>query len=74
MVENFTEEEIKKIRDMSDIVDRDGMSEITNSFSPDVYGYEYIKDAIILQACNRRNKPKQSSTRSKQNILLINNT
>jgi len=71
VVENFTEKELEKIIEMAKVVNEDGMSEITNSFAADVYGYESIKNAIILQACNKRNKPKKSSTRNKQNILLI---
>jgi len=71
LVENFTDEEIKLIKKIANIVDKDGMSEITESFAPDVFGYEHIKNAVMLQACNKKNKPKQSSTRNKQNILLI---
>ena len=71
LVENFTEEEKDKIESMATIVDKEGMDEIADSFAPDVFGYKHIKNAVILQACNKKNKPKQSSTRNKQNILLI---
>lgn len=71
LVDNFTDEEIIKIKEMAEIVDNEGMSDICKSFAPDVYGYEYIKNAIMLQACNKRNEPKKSSTRNKPNILLI---
>lgn len=71
IIDNFTEEEIKQIKNMANLVDKRGIKEIAESFAPDVFGYEYIKNAIILQACNRRNNPNESSTRNKQNILLI---
>lgn len=71
VVENFTEEELVKIKEVAKEVDRKGISEIAESFAPDVHGYSHIKNAIILQACNRKNKPESSSTRNKQNILLI---
>ena len=71
IIENFTEEDINKIKEISSIINKDGIKEITESFAPEVYGYDYIKNAIMLQACNKKNQPKKSSTRSKQNILLI---
>ncbi len=71
IVENFTDEEITLIKEMACAVDKEGMKEITDSFAPDVYGYIHIKNAIILQACNKKNKPESSSTRNKPNILLI---
>ena len=71
LVENFTEEDIEKIKEISKIVDEEGMGDVCNSFAPDVYGYEYIKNAIMLQACSKKNEPKQSATRNKPNILLI---
>lgn len=71
VIENFTEEDIDKIKEISKTIDEEGMFEISKSFSPDIYGYKHIKNAIMLQACNKRNNPKKSSTRNKQNILLI---
>lgn len=71
LVDNFTDEDLQKIKDMAEIVNKEGMCDICNSFAPDVHGYEYIKNAIMLQACSKRNEPKQSSTRNKPNILLI---
>ncbi len=71
IVDNFTPEEIEEIKQISSIVDKEGMGDVCRSFAPDVYGYEHIKNAIMLQACSKRNKPKQSSTRNKPNILLI---
>jgi len=52
-------------------IEINGLSRLLESFAPDVYGYSKIKEALILQACNCKNKPKLSSTRNKQNILLI---
>ena len=71
LIENFTEEEIEKIKEIALIVDNEGIKEVAESFAPDVFGYDYIKNAIILQACNKRNNPNKRSTRNKQNILLI---
>ena len=71
LVEKFTEEQIEKIVEMAKVVNEEGMDDLVKSFAPDVFGYEYIKKALMLQACNKRNSPKKSSTRNKQNILLI---
>lgn len=70
-VDSFTKEEKIRIREIASEIDVEGMEKITESFAPDIYGYDYIKKAIMLQACNERNKPKMSSVRNKQNILLI---
>ncbi len=71
IVNNFTEEEVDEIKEIARSIDEEGIGVIVDSFAPDVHGYEYIKKAIMLQACNPRNQPKTSATRSKQNILLI---
>ena len=67
----FSDEDIREIKDVSAIIDNEGLKEINTSFAPDVYGYEEIKNAIILQLCNQRNFPKSEGARNKPNILLI---
>lgn len=71
IVEKFNEKEVDEIKEIARVVNEEGMDAIVDSFAPDIYGYEYIKKAIMLQACNPKNKPKSSTTRNKQNILLI---
>lgn len=70
-VDHFTEEEKANINDLANEIDRNGLSALDNSFSPDIYGYEKIKEAIILQLCARRNDVKTKKVRNKPNILLI---
>jgi len=70
-VEEFTEDEVKEIKELSNKINEKGLDYLLPSFVPDVYGCEYIKKAVMLQACNCKNKPNESSTRNKPNILLI---
>ena len=70
-VNKFSDEEIIDIQNVSSIIDREGLSEINSSFAPDIYGYEEIKNAIILQLCNKKNLPKSGGIRNKPNILII---
>ena len=68
---NFSDEEVREIQGVATIIDEKGLGEINSSFAPEVYGYEEIKNAIILQLCNKRNSPKEEGVRNKPNILLI---
>ncbi|MHA1305618.1 MAG: ATP-binding protein, partial [Candidatus Heimdallarchaeaceae archaeon] len=70
-ISKFTEEEVKEIKDLSKEVNDKGLNPVLESFAPDVYGYEYIKGALALQLCNRRNDTKNKKMRNKSNILLI---
>lgn len=70
-VKEFSEDEINEIKEISNNVDNNGLDYLLPSFAPDVYGCEYVKKAVILQACNCKNTPNESSTRNKPNILLI---
>jgi len=70
-ISNFSEKEIDEIKEIAAKINEKGLSEINTSFAPDIYGYEEIKNAIILQLCNKRNEPKKTKIRNKPNILLI---
>jgi replicative DNA helicase Mcm len=70
-IEKMTEEEIEEINELSSKIDVEGIKEIRDSFAANIYGYEKVKEAMILQLCNKRNNFKQNDERSKSNILLI---
>lgn len=70
-LENLSEEDINLINNLSAEINEKGLSIIDSSFAPEVYGYDYIKEAVILQLCNKRNNKKESQVRNKSNILLI---
>jgi len=67
----LTKEEVKKIKDLSKEIDSKGLKILNNSFAPDIYGYDAIKESLILQLCNKRNNKKDKIIRNKSNILLI---
>jgi len=71
-IEDFTEEEVNQIKELSHLIDENGLDEINSSFAPDIEGYKPIKNALIFQCCNKRNDRKQKvKIRNKTNILLI---
>lgn len=70
-IENISEEELKRINELSKEIDEKGLDAIVPSFAPDVYGYDFIKSSMIFQLCNKRNDRKNKSVRNKSNILLI---
>lgn len=70
-VEEFDEETIKQINELSAKIDSEGFKVLEKSFAPEVYGYGEIKKAIMLQLANKRNNLKNKSIRNKSNILLI---
>lgn len=70
-VQSFSEEEVSEIKEVAKKIDTEGISYLNNSFAPEVYGYEEIKQALMLQLSNRRNECKNKSIRNKSNILLI---
>jgi replicative DNA helicase Mcm len=70
-LDKFTDEEVEQFKELSNKIDKQGLSAINKSFAPEVYGYEQHKNAIIMQCCTKRNEPKVSSTRNKLSLLLI---
>ena len=71
-IEDFTKEEVREIKELSNLIDKKGLKEINSSFAPEVEGYNEIKNALIFQCCNKRNDNKQKvRIRNKTNILLI---
>jgi replicative DNA helicase Mcm len=70
-IEKFTEEEVEEIQRIAAKVDNNGLSEISKSFCPDVYGHDSIKQAILLFLMNKRNDKSFSKTRFKPNICII---
>lgn len=70
-INEFEEETIQEIKLLASRIDKEGISCLDSSFAPEVYGYEEIKHALMLQLSNRRNDVKNKSTRNKSNILLI---
>jgi len=70
-VADFKEDELIRIKETCEKINNEGINILFNSFAPEVYGYEKIKGAMILQSCNKRNEPKIKSVRNKSNILMI---
>ena len=71
-IEDFTKEEVRDIKELSNLIDENGLDEINSSFAPDIEGYNEIKNALIFQCCNKRNdKTQKVKIRNKTNILLI---
>ena len=68
-VDDFKEEDIKTIKELAEIIDQRGLVEVRESFAPEIFGNDEIKDAVILQLSCRRNVSKR--VRNKPNILLI---
>lgn len=70
-VSDFTKEEIFEIKNLSYRIDEESFEALLSSYAPEVYGYDEIKSALILQGCNKKNSKSNNSIRSKSNILLI---
>jgi len=70
-LEEISDEEIDIINEISAKVDENGLDTLCNSFSPDVYGLEHVKKAIMMQLANKRNIKRGNTERNKSNILLI---
>ncbi len=70
-ISKFSDEEVKRIKELSSKIDEEGLSEINTSFAPHIFGHNEIKNAIIFQLCSRRNEPKKYGIRNKLNILMI---
>jgi len=70
-ISNISSEELEKINNLSKEIDKEGLMAIVPSFAPEVFGYDIIKQAIILQMVNKRNDKKCNAVRNKSNILLI---
>ena len=70
-IEEFSDDDLNKIDEISEEVNKKGVSFLLNSFAPDIYGYESIKSALILQLCNRRNFKTNGNQRNKSNVLLV---
>jgi DNA replicative helicase MCM subunit Mcm2 (Cdc46/Mcm family) len=69
--DKLTEEDIEKIKEVAFKIDKEGFVEILDSFCPEVYGYDYIKKAEILQLASKPNKNGKKREKNKPNILLI---
>lgn len=70
-LDKLDEEEIEKFENLSNKIDENGIEILTPSFAPEVIGYEYPKQALILYHCNRLNRPGIDAERNKSNILFI---
>ncbi len=69
-IENFSEDEINQIKKVANKINQNGLRELNSSFAPEVVGENQIKNALILQLCNKKNNPN-TPVRNKPNILLI---
>lgn len=67
----ITKEEEKKIKELAN--DKDVFEKITNSLCPTIYGYDRVKQALVLQLFggSRKMRPDGVSTRGDMHILLI---
>ena len=70
-IEKLTEEDITNIKELASKIDSNGLDEITESFAPEIYGYNYIKRAITLQLSSKKNEVGKEHKKNKPNILLI---
>jgi replicative DNA helicase Mcm len=70
-ITQISDEDILKIEELSNKIDKEGLQPLVSSFAPDIYGYDSIKGALCLQACNKRNEKKVKTVRNKSNVLLI---
>lgn len=70
-LDGFSDEDVKAFKELAVRIDQEGFGPVRESFAPEVFGYEEVKDAVILQLCSRRNALKLSRVRNKPNILLI---
>ena len=68
---NITEEEIKEIEELAK--DKDLMKRIIDSAAPNIYGHDYIKQALILQMVGGVKKVRKGdiSSRGDMHMLLI---
>lgn len=70
-ISNLSDKDIEKIKEVAKEIDERGLDVLTSSFAPSIYGYERIKEALVLQICASRNIPGEKPIRNKPNILLI---
>ncbi len=70
-INDFSKELVEDIQMLSNTISEKGLDILVESFAPEVYGYDKIKIALILQLANRRNDVRNKSIRNKPNILLI---
>ena len=70
-IDKLTDEDIIEIKELAEKININGIDEITSSFAPSIYGYDYIKKAIILQLSSKKNTLGKERTKNKPNILLI---
>ncbi|MFP4118310.1 MAG: minichromosome maintenance protein MCM [Candidatus Woesearchaeota archaeon] len=68
---NITEEEINEIKELSK--EKDLMKRIVESAAPNIYGHDYIKQALILQMVGGLKKIRKGdiTSRGDMHILLI---
>lgn len=70
-LEGFSDEDVQAFRELAARIDQEGLHPVRDSFAPEVFGYEEVKEAVILQLCSRRNELKIRKARNKPNILMI---
>jgi len=70
-IDAFSKELVEDIQMLSNTISEKGLGILVESFAPEIYGYDKIKIALILQLANRRNNPRAKTMRHKANILLI---
>lgn len=71
VIEKLSSTDVEEINILASKINQEGIEALLPSFCPEVYGYNHIKSAIILQLCNKRNDKKKKAVRNKSNILLI---
>jgi len=69
-LEDFSDDEKKQYKDLSESYEKEGFNAINNSISPDIFGYTEIKNALILQSAQSKNNPS-NPIRNKSGIFLI---
>ena len=69
--ENLSEEEVKDIVNLSSKINDYGLKILTDSFAPEIYGHDYIKQAICLQLASKPNEVGKVEKKNKPNVLLI---
>ena len=68
-IDNFTKEELEKFQSFCVQFENIGFSAVRGLVAPEVFGYDSLKDALIIQASQPKNS--SASTREKSNILIV---
>jgi replicative DNA helicase Mcm len=70
-IDDFSEEELEKIINLSAKIDAKGLDVLNDSFAPEIFGYNVIKQSLELQLASSPNEFNKKVKKNKLNILFI---